>query len=155
MVDCETRLHSPKCPPLIYPAELCVCLGVGDNLWGSTDIQCSAVTLSTPQLQKYDHIAFLANNPHMFTISITSYFKYLYTLFCQESIVDEEENQKDENIHLKRFLIVLANFLIFCCLAGSGYLIFYVVRKSQTYSKVAELTWYQKNEVSFPLQLLT
>ncbi|XP_055489059.1 transmembrane channel-like protein 2-B [Leucoraja erinacea] len=78
--------------------------------------------------------------------SITTSFK--------ESIVDEEENQKDENIHLKRFLIVLANFLIFCCLAGSGYLIFYVVRKSQTYSKVAELTWYQKNEIDIVMALL-
>eukprot|EP00064_Thunnus_orientalis_P025590 superscaffoldBa00013331_g25981 len=51
--------------------------------------------------------------------SITTSFK--------ESIVDEQENQKDENIHLRRFLRVLANFLILCCLGGSGYLIYYVV----------------------------
>ncbi|XP_060697488.1 transmembrane channel-like protein 2-A [Hemiscyllium ocellatum] len=78
--------------------------------------------------------------------SITTSFK--------ESIVDEEENQKDENIHLRRFLIVLANFLIFCCLAGSGYLIFYVVKKSQTYSTLEELTWYQKNEIDIVMALL-
>ncbi|XP_072925933.1 transmembrane channel-like protein 2-A [Hemitrygon akajei] len=78
--------------------------------------------------------------------SITTSFK--------ESIVDEEENQKDENVHLRRFLIVLANFLIFCCLAGSGYLIFYVVRKSQTYSKLDYLTWYQKNEIDIVMALL-
>ncbi|XP_051876605.1 transmembrane channel-like protein 2-B [Pristis pectinata] len=78
--------------------------------------------------------------------SITTSFK--------ESIVDEEENQKDENIHLRRFLVVLANFLIFCCLAGSGYLIFYVVRKSQTYSTIDTLTWYQKNEIDIVMALL-
>ncbi|XP_048383661.1 transmembrane channel-like protein 2-A isoform X2 [Stegostoma tigrinum] len=78
--------------------------------------------------------------------SITTSFK--------ESIVDEEESQKDENIHLRRFLIVLANFLIFCCLAGSGYLIFYVVKKSQTYSTLEELTWYQKNEIDIVMALL-
>ncbi|XP_078414066.1 transmembrane channel-like protein 2-B [Cetorhinus maximus] len=78
--------------------------------------------------------------------SITTSFK--------ESIVDEEENQKDENIHLRRFLIVLANFLIFCCLAGSGYLIFYVVKKTQTYSSLEKLTWYQKNEIDIVMALL-
>uniref|UniRef100_UPI00398EEA7B transmembrane channel-like protein 2-B n=1 Tax=Pristiophorus japonicus TaxID=55135 RepID=UPI00398EEA7B len=78
--------------------------------------------------------------------SITTSFK--------ESIVDEEENQKDENIHLRRFLIILANFLIFCCLAGSGYLIFYVVKKSQTYATLSELTWYQKNEIDIVMALL-
>ncbi|KAI4821358.1 hypothetical protein KUCAC02_029292 [Chaenocephalus aceratus] len=51
--------------------------------------------------------------------SITTSFK--------ESIVDEQENQKDENIHLRRFLRVLANFLITCSLGGSGYLIYFVV----------------------------
>ncbi|TKS79086.1 Transmembrane channel-like protein 2 [Collichthys lucidus] len=51
--------------------------------------------------------------------SITTSFK--------ESIVDEQENQKDENIHLRRFLRVLANFLIVTCLGGSGYLIYFVV----------------------------
>ncbi|XP_078251396.1 transmembrane channel-like protein 2-A, partial [Rhinoraja longicauda] len=78
--------------------------------------------------------------------SITTSFK--------ESIVDEEENQKDENVHLRRFLIILSNFLIFCCLAGSGYLIFYVVKKSQTYSAVGNLTWYQKNEIDIVMALL-
>ncbi|XP_072373738.1 transmembrane channel-like protein 2-B [Scyliorhinus torazame] len=78
--------------------------------------------------------------------SITTSFK--------ESIVDEEENQKDENVHLRRFLIVSANFLIFCCLAGSGYLIFYVVKKSQKYSALETLSWYQKNEIDIVMALL-
>ncbi|CAB1319491.1 unnamed protein product, partial [Coregonus sp. 'balchen'] len=51
--------------------------------------------------------------------SITTSFK--------ESIVDEQENQKDENIHLRRFLRVLANLFILCSLGGSGFLIYFVV----------------------------
>jgi hypothetical protein len=65
----------------------------------------------------------------------------------QESIVDEQENQKDENIHLRRFLRVLANFMIICCLGGSGYLIFFVVKRSQEFANRDDLSWYEKNEV--------
>ncbi|XP_029916488.1 transmembrane channel-like protein 2-B [Myripristis murdjan] len=80
--------------------------------------------------------------------SITTSFK--------ESIVDEQENQKDENIHLRRFLRVLANFLILCSLAGSGYLIYYVVKRSQEFAKKDEedLSWFEKNEVEFVMSLL-
>ena len=62
--------------------------------------------------------------------------------------MDEQENQKDENIHLRRFLRVLANFLILCCLGGSGYLIYYVVKRSQDFAKLDEkdLSWFEKNE---------
>lgn len=69
--------------------------------------------------------------------------------FCQEqeSIVDEQENQKDENIHLRRFLRVLANFLIICSLGGSGYLIYFVVKRSQEFANRTDLSWYEKNEV--------
>uniref|UniRef100_A0AAR2JH78 Transmembrane channel-like protein n=1 Tax=Pygocentrus nattereri TaxID=42514 RepID=A0AAR2JH78_PYGNA len=80
--------------------------------------------------------------------SITTSFK--------ESIVDEQENQKDENIHLRRFLRVLANVLITCSLGGSGYLIYFVVKRSQDYAKMdsSQLSWYQKNEVEFVMSLL-
>lgn len=63
--------------------------------------------------------------------------------------MDEQENLKDENIHLRRFLRVLANLLILCCLGGSGYLIYYVVKRSQEFAKKDrnELSWLQKNEV--------
>lgn len=63
--------------------------------------------------------------------------------------MDEQENLKDENIHLRRFLRILANLLILCCLGGSGYLIYYVVKRSQEFAKKDrnELTWLQKNEV--------
>lgn len=65
----------------------------------------------------------------------------------KESIVDEQENQKDENIHLRRFLRVLANFLITCSLGGSGYLIYFVVKRSQEFATRDDLSWYEKNEV--------
>ncbi|CAJ1067956.1 transmembrane channel-like protein 2-B [Xyrichtys novacula] len=80
--------------------------------------------------------------------SITTSFK--------ESIVDEQENQKDENIHLRRFLRVLANFLILCSLGGSGYLIYFVVKRSQEFAnmKSEDLSWFEKNEVEFVMSLL-
>ncbi|XP_013867502.1 transmembrane channel-like protein 2-B [Austrofundulus limnaeus] len=80
--------------------------------------------------------------------SITTSFK--------ESIVDEQENQKDENIHLRRFLRITANLLILCCLGGSGYLIYYVVKESQDFAKrdPQTLTWFQSNEVEFVMSLL-
>ncbi|KAG7264519.1 hypothetical protein CRUP_001753, partial [Coryphaenoides rupestris] len=66
-----------------------------------------------------------------------------------ESIVDEQENQKDENIHLRRFLRVLANFLILCTLGGSGYLIYFVVKRSQEFAEMSQddLSWFEKNEL--------
>ncbi|KAM9858432.1 transmembrane channel-like protein 2-B [Aulostomus maculatus] len=80
--------------------------------------------------------------------SITTSFK--------ESIVDEQENQKDENIHLRRFLRVLANFMILCSLGGSGYLIYFVVKRSQEFADMDndELSWFEKNEVEFVMSLL-
>ncbi|XP_030062488.1 transmembrane channel-like protein 2 [Microcaecilia unicolor] len=73
---------------------------------------------------------------------------------AEESIVDEEESNKDENIHLTRFLRVLANFLIICCLAGSGYLIYFVVKRSQTFAKMENIGWYERNEVLIVMSLL-
>ncbi|XP_008287277.1 transmembrane channel-like protein 2-A [Stegastes partitus] len=78
--------------------------------------------------------------------SITTSFK--------ESIVDEQENQKDENIHLRRFLRVLANFLILCSLGGSGYLIYFVVKRSQEFATRDDLSWYEKNELELIMSLL-
>ncbi|XP_037547701.1 transmembrane channel-like protein 2-A [Nematolebias whitei] len=78
--------------------------------------------------------------------SITTSFK--------ESIVDEQENQKDENIHLRRFLRVLANFMITCSLGGSGYLIYFVVKRSQEFATRNDLSWYEKNELEIVMSLL-
>uniref|UniRef100_UPI003AABDFA4 transmembrane channel-like protein 2-A n=1 Tax=Centroberyx gerrardi TaxID=166262 RepID=UPI003AABDFA4 len=78
--------------------------------------------------------------------SITTSFK--------ESIVDEQENQKDENIHLRRFLRVLANVMILCSLGGSGFLIYFVVKRSQDFSTRDDLSWYEKNELEIIMSLL-
>uniref|UniRef100_A0A673MAF3 Transmembrane channel-like 2b n=1 Tax=Sinocyclocheilus rhinocerous TaxID=307959 RepID=A0A673MAF3_9TELE len=58
------------------------------------------------------------------------------TTSFKESIVYEQENLKDENIHLRRFLRVIANVLILCCLGGSRYLIYYVVKRSQEFVEI-------------------
>ncbi|CAM2114505.1 unnamed protein product [Caretta caretta] len=73
--------------------------------------------------------------------SITTSFK--------EAIVEEQENRKEENIHLTRFLRVLANFLALCTLAGSGYLIYFVVRRSQKFALegLDNYGWWERNEL--------
>lgn len=48
---------------------------------------------------------------------------------------------------MRRFLRVLANFLITCSLGGSGYLIYFVVKRSQEFANRDDLSWYEKNEV--------
>ncbi|XP_064410945.1 transmembrane channel-like protein 1 [Latimeria chalumnae] len=80
--------------------------------------------------------------------SITTSFK--------ESILEEQESRKEENIHLTRFLRVLANFLVLCCLAGSGYLIYFVVRRSQKFALegLERYGWWERNEVNMVMSLL-
>ncbi|XP_030647677.1 transmembrane channel-like protein 1 [Chanos chanos] len=80
--------------------------------------------------------------------SITTSFK--------EAIVEEQESRKDDNIHLTRFLRVLANFLVMCCLAGSGYLIYFVVRRSQKFALegLENYGWWERNEVNMVMSLL-
>ncbi|XP_077456033.1 transmembrane channel-like protein 1 isoform X5 [Stigmatopora argus] len=73
-----------------------------------------------------------------------------------EAILEEQESCKDDNIHLTRFLRVLANFLVLCCLAGSGYLIYFVVRRSQKFALegLENHTWWERNEVNMVMSLL-
>ncbi|XP_061905597.1 transmembrane channel-like protein 1 [Entelurus aequoreus] len=80
--------------------------------------------------------------------SITTSFK--------EAILEEQESQKDDNIHLTRFLRVMANFLVLCCLAGSGYLIYFVVRRSQKFALdgLDNHSWWERNEVNMIMSLL-
>ncbi|KAM4706967.1 transmembrane channel-like protein 1 [Discoglossus pictus] len=80
--------------------------------------------------------------------SITTSFK--------ESILEEQENRKEENIHLVRFLRVLANFFVMCTLAGSGYLIYFVVRRSQQFALegLENYGWWERNEVNTVMSLL-
>ncbi|XP_070790616.1 transmembrane channel-like protein 1 [Pituophis catenifer annectens] len=80
--------------------------------------------------------------------SITTSFK--------EAIVEEQESRKEENIHLTRFLRVLANFFALCTLAGSGYLIYFVVRRSQKFALagIENYGWWERNEVNMVMSLL-
>ncbi|XP_062410998.1 transmembrane channel-like protein 2-A [Sardina pilchardus] len=113
---------------------------------GGGDDADSEFTFSWKMFTSWDY---LIGNPETADnkyASITTSFK--------ESIVDEQENQKDENIHLRRFLRVLANFLITCSLGGSGYLIYFVVRRSQEFASMDDLGWYEKNEVEIIMSLL-
>ncbi|XP_040275684.1 transmembrane channel-like protein 1 [Bufo bufo] len=94
---------------------------------------------------------FLIGNPETADnkfASITTSFK--------ESILEEQENRKEENIHLVRFLRVLANFLVLCTLAGSGYLIYFVVRRSQQFALegLEKYGWWERNEVNTVMSLL-
>lgn len=63
--------------------------------------------------------------------------------------MEEQESRKEENIHLTRFLRVLANFFALCTLAGSGYLIYFVVRRSQKFALegLENYGWWERNEV--------
>ncbi|XP_040181224.1 transmembrane channel-like protein 2-A [Rana temporaria] len=79
--------------------------------------------------------------------SITTSFK--------ETIVEEQENTKEENVHLRRFLIILANLLVLACLGGSGYLIYFVVQRAQEFKKLDNPSWYQNNEIEIVMNLLS
>uniref|UniRef100_A0A671P7F3 Transmembrane channel-like protein n=1 Tax=Sinocyclocheilus anshuiensis TaxID=1608454 RepID=A0A671P7F3_9TELE len=78
------------------------------------------------------------------------------TTSFKEAIVEEQESRKDDNIHLTRFLRLLANFLVLCCLAGSGYLIYFVVRRSQKFALegLENYGWWERNEVNMVMSLL-
>uniref|UniRef100_A0A3P8Y5Z9 Transmembrane channel-like protein n=1 Tax=Esox lucius TaxID=8010 RepID=A0A3P8Y5Z9_ESOLU len=103
-------------------------------------------TFSWKMFTSWDYLIGNAETADNKYASITTSFK--------ESIVDEQENQKDENIHLRRFLRVLANLMIICCLGGSGYLIFFVVKRSQEFANRDDLSWYEKNELELIMSLL-
>uniref|UniRef100_UPI00358DF7A7 transmembrane channel-like protein 1 n=1 Tax=Myxine glutinosa TaxID=7769 RepID=UPI00358DF7A7 len=94
---------------------------------------------------------YLIGNPETADSKIAS------TTTCfRESILEEQESMKDENIHLRRFLRVLANVLILVVLAGSGYLIYYVVKRSQKFSQAGwdNFGMWERNEVNIVMSLL-
>ncbi|KAI3371891.1 hypothetical protein L3Q82_006771 [Scortum barcoo] len=90
----------------------------------------------------------------------------------KEAILEEQESRKDDNIHLTRFLRVLANFLVFCVLSRlANFLVLccFVVRSrkwlphllcSASLSEVLLLdglenhTWWERNEVNMVMSLL-
>ncbi|KAJ8401531.1 hypothetical protein AAFF_G00378480 [Aldrovandia affinis] len=119
-----------------------------NNDEGGDGAEDGAFTFAWKMFTSWDYLIGNAETADNKFASITTSFK--------ESIVDEQESQKDENIHLRRFLRVLANLLILCSLGGSGYLIYYVVKRSQEFANMdeEELGWLQKNEVEFVMSLL-
>uniref|UniRef100_A0A8C9U6A1 Transmembrane channel-like protein n=1 Tax=Scleropages formosus TaxID=113540 RepID=A0A8C9U6A1_SCLFO len=113
---------------------------------GGGDSEDGEFTFAWKMFTSWDYLIGNAETADNKYASITTSFK--------ESIVDEQENQKDENIHLRRFLRVLANVLILCSLGGSGYLIYFVVKRSQEFATRDDLSWYEKNEVEIVMSLL-
>ncbi|XP_057675543.1 transmembrane channel-like protein 2-A [Corythoichthys intestinalis] len=113
---------------------------------GGGDGEDGEFTFAWKMFTSWDYLIGNAETADNKYASITTSFK--------ESIVDEQENQKDENIHLRRFLRVLANVLITCSLGGSGYLIYFVVKRSQEFANRDDLSWYEKNELEIIMSLL-
>ncbi|XP_034862417.1 transmembrane channel-like protein 2 [Mirounga leonina] len=120
---------------------------MASNTQGSaSDGESANFTFSFKMFTSWDYLIGNSETADNKYASITTSFK--------ESIVDEQESNKEENIHLTRFLRVLANFLIICCLCGSGYLIYFVVKRSQEFSKMQNVSWYERNEVEIVMSLL-
>ncbi|CAO2579210.1 Transmembrane channel-like protein 2, partial [Lemmus lemmus] len=120
---------------------------MASNTQGSTgEGESDNFTFSFKMFTSWDYLIGNSETADNKYVSITTSFK--------ESIVDEQESNKEENIHLTRFLRVLANFLILCCLCGSGYLIYFVVKRSQEFSKMKNVSWYERNEVEIVMSLL-
>ncbi|XP_060057715.1 transmembrane channel-like protein 2 [Erinaceus europaeus] len=120
---------------------------MASNTQGSTgEGESDNFTFSFKMFTSWDYLIGNSETADNKYASITTSFK--------ESIVDEQESNKEENIHLTRFLRVLANFLIICCLCGSGYLIYFVVKRSQEFSKMQNVSWYERNEVEIVMSLL-
>uniref|UniRef100_A0A4W4FVG2 Transmembrane channel-like protein n=1 Tax=Electrophorus electricus TaxID=8005 RepID=A0A4W4FVG2_ELEEL len=73
-----------------------------------------------------------------------------------ESLVDELRHFKNEDLNTRLFLRFVANVLILSCLMGSGYLIYSVAKRHQTFSKMDrnQVSWLQKNEVEIVISLL-
>ncbi|XP_066110449.1 transmembrane channel-like protein 1 [Saccopteryx bilineata] len=78
------------------------------------------------------------------------------TMNFKEAIIEERAAQVEENVHLIRFLRFLANFFVFLTLAGSGYLIFWAVKRSQEFAQQDPdtLGWWEKNEMNMVMSLL-
>ncbi|KAM8774830.1 transmembrane channel-like protein 2 [Rhynchonycteris naso] len=120
---------------------------MASNTQGSTsEGESDTFTFSFKMFTSWDYLIGNSDTADNKYASITTSFK--------ESIVDEQESNKEENIHLTRFLRVLANVLVICCLCGSGYLIYFVVKRSQEFSKMQNVSWYERNEVEIVMSLL-
>ncbi|XP_003784635.1 transmembrane channel-like protein 3 [Otolemur garnettii] len=74
----------------------------------------------------------------------------------REAILEEQEKKKNKNLAVTVCLRVIANILVLLSLAGSIYLIYFVVDRSQKLEQSKkELTLWEKNEVSVVVSLVT
>ncbi|XP_066504152.1 transmembrane channel-like protein 3 [Hoplias malabaricus] len=74
----------------------------------------------------------------------------------REAIVEEQEKKKDTSLAVLISLRILANILVLLSLAGSIYIIYFVVDRSQKLEQQkSELTLWEKNEVSVVVSLIT
>ncbi|KAI4535436.1 hypothetical protein MG293_014662 [Ovis ammon polii] len=74
----------------------------------------------------------------------------------REAILEEQEKKKSKNLAVTICLRVVANILVLVSLAGSIYLIYFVVDRSQKLAQSKkELTLWEKNEVSVVVSLVT
>ncbi|KAB5528328.1 hypothetical protein PHYPO_G00139000 [Pangasianodon hypophthalmus] len=79
------------------------------------------------------------------------------TTNIKEALADEKETQKVTNFRVTLLFRLLANFLIISILAGSGYLIYYVARRSENFLRdgMNKHNWWERNEVNIVMSLLT
>ncbi|KAG9489256.1 hypothetical protein GDO78_005318 [Eleutherodactylus coqui] len=74
----------------------------------------------------------------------------------REAILEEQERRKSKNLAVTISLRILANILVLLSLAGSIYIIYFVVDRSQRLERTKiELTLWEKNEVSVVVSLIT
>ncbi|KAK1160790.1 transmembrane channel-like protein 3 [Acipenser oxyrinchus oxyrinchus] len=74
----------------------------------------------------------------------------------REAILEEQEKKKDTSLAVLISLRILANILVLLSLAGSIYIIYFVVDRSQKLEQEKpELTLWEKNEVSVVVSLIT
>ncbi|KAM4675937.1 transmembrane channel-like protein 3 [Discoglossus pictus] len=74
----------------------------------------------------------------------------------REAILEEQEKRKSKNLAVTISLRLLANILVLLSLAGSIYIIYFVVDRSQRLERTkSELTLWEKNEVSVVVSLIT
>ncbi|KAM6257116.1 transmembrane channel-like protein 3 isoform 1-T1 [Porphyrio hochstetteri] len=74
----------------------------------------------------------------------------------REAILEEQEKKKSKNLAVTISLRIIANILVLLSLAGSIYIIYFVVDRSQRLEHIKkELTLWEKNEVSVVVSLIT
>ncbi|XP_029431787.1 transmembrane channel-like protein 3 [Rhinatrema bivittatum] len=74
----------------------------------------------------------------------------------REAILEEQEKKKSKNLAVTITLRIIANILVLLSLAGSIYIIYFVVDRSQKLERTKlELTLWEKNEVSVVVSLIT